>query len=286
MIERGRLKRVFHQWGGSTALFFAFIHLANDLPTGLLMAMLPLIREDLGLNYLQAGVVIAAHHIITGLAQFPGGWLGDRFSRQMVITVGLGGVGLTAVAVGLSSAYYPLLAVLVVMGIFGGAYHPSATSMLSNYFEEERRGRVIAVHLIGGSLGFTLGPILGGLIARMLGWHPAFIILGIPTVIAALLVMVKFKDYAHLERIQPVNEPSISDGPPVRPAGGLSRLGQAVRPIAGITLLAILTQFVAGSAVAFFPIYLVDRHAINPAYAAMWLGVLRGGAAAGSLLGG
>jgi len=281
-----KLETAFNQWGGSNALLFTFIHLANDLPTGLLMAMLPLIKADLGLSYLQAGVLMAAHHIIAGLAQFPGGWLGDRFSRRVVIAVGLAGVGLTAVAVGLSSTYYLLLVVLFINGIFGGAYHPSATSILSNYFEEKRRGKVIALHLIGGSIGFMIGPILGGLIANVMGWRFAFIILGIPTVVAALLALVKLRGYAQLESGQSLAKATVEDSTSPRRTAGLSNLGRVLRPVAGITALAISIQLVVGSAVAFFPVYLVDKHAIDPSHAAMWLGVLRGGAVAGSLFGG
>ena len=59
------------------------------------------------------------------------GWLGDRTSRRLVLTVGLAGVSLATLAVGLSSAYYPMLFIFIIMGIFAGAYHPSSNSMLA-----------------------------------------------------------------------------------------------------------------------------------------------------------
>ena len=183
----------FRQWGGGTAGFFAYTHLSHDLCTGLLVALLPLIREGLGLNYLESGLLLSALTITSGLSQFPGGWLGDRFSRRAVIAIGLCGIGITSLAVGLSHSYYPMLAILIVMGIFAGAYHPSAVTMLSSYFEASRRGRVIAFHMVGGSIGFTIGPIIGGLIAGLLDWHSAFIILSIPALLAVPLALKKLK---------------------------------------------------------------------------------------------
>ena len=139
MSKFSNVKKAFHQWGGTTATFFAYTHLGHDLCAGLPSALLPLIRASLRLNYLQSGLLLSAYSITSGLSQFVGGWLGDRFSRQKVIVLGLSGVGLATLAVGLSSAYYPMLAILVIMGIFAGAYHPTATPMLSGYFEKSMR---------------------------------------------------------------------------------------------------------------------------------------------------
>jgi FSR family fosmidomycin resistance protein-like MFS transporter len=275
------LKTIFHQWGGGTAVFFSYTHLSHDLCTGLLTALLPLIKESLGLSYLQSGLLLSAYTITSGLSQFAGGWIGDRLRRNIVIAVGLGGISLMAVAVGLSPAYYPMLFILVVMGIFAGAYHPSAVSLLSGYYDERKRGKVIALHMAGGSIGFAMGPILGGLIAEFLGWRFAFIILALPALSAVPLILKKFRQQ------EPVIQGSTTDDnttqQPIQ--RGLS-IFQALKPIAIIFILTVSTQLVAGSAMAFIPIYLVDKHNIAPGYAAMMLGIIRGAGIVGSLFGG
>jgi len=272
---------VFQQWGGSTATFFTYTHLSHDLCTGLLTALLPLIREGLGLSYLQSGMLLSAFTITAGLSQFPGGWLGDRVRRDIAIAIGLGGVGLMALAVGLSPAYYPMLFILIVMGIFAGAYHPSAVSMLSGLFEERRRGKVIALHMVGGSIGFTIGPVLGGLIAEFLGWRFAYIILSLPAMAAVPLILRKFRQRTTREPLGQI--PSEPGRSPELPR---LHILQVLRPIAIIFTLAIAMQLIAGSAMAFIPIYLVDKHHIAPAYAAMMMGIVRIGGIGGSLFGG
>lgn len=52
MPESRGLNKVLHQWGGPTGAFFAFIHLCNDLATGLFSPLVPLIREHFGLSLL------------------------------------------------------------------------------------------------------------------------------------------------------------------------------------------------------------------------------------------
>lgn len=275
------LKAIFHRWGGGTAVFFSYTHLSHDLCTGLLTALLPLIKESLGLNYLQSGLLLSAYTIASGLSQFPGGWIGDHLRRNIVIAVGLGGISLMSVAVGLSPAYYPMLFILVVMGIFAGAYHPSAVSLLSGYYDERKRGKVIALHMAGGSIGYAMGPILGGLIAEFIGWRFAFIILALPALSAAPLILKKFRQQ------EPVtDEPATDDNTTHQPIQRGLSIFQVLKPIAIIFILTVSTQLVAGSAMAFIPIYLVDKHNITPGYAAMMLGIIRGAGIAGSLFGG
>lgn len=251
------------------------------------MALLPLIRDSLGLSYLQSGLLLSAYTITTGLFQFPGGWLGDRVNRRIVIAIGLAGVSLSAVAVGLSSSYYLMLFVLVVMGIFAGAYHPSALSLLSISLDGARRGRAISLHQVGGSASLALGPILGGIIADTLGWHFAFILLSIPAMVSVPLILKKrFEQQGTPSSDKLANEVPDSDDIALNPVRRSIGIGQALRPVVVIIALVILMQFVGGIAMSFIPIYLVDKHNIGPAYAAMFMGVVRGGGVAGSLLGG
>ena len=87
-------KRTIDQWGGGTSLFFCYTHLSHDLTTGLLVALLPFVRQDMDLNYFQAGLLVSALAITSGLAQIFGGWVGDRIKRRwIVLTIGLAGVG-------------------------------------------------------------------------------------------------------------------------------------------------------------------------------------------------
>ena len=275
-----------HRWGGGTAALFAYTHFSHDLCSGLLIALLPLIKESLGLSYLQSGLLLSALTITSGLSQFPGGWLGDRMSRHIVIAIGLAGIGLTSLAVGLSSAYYPLLVILVIMGIFAGAYHPSAVSVLSGHIERARRGKAIAFHMVGGSIGYAAGPFLGGLIAELLGWRFAFIILSIPTLAAIPLILKRFRERRRLKDSQRTGLLSAGDVAASHPRQRSAGIIQILRPMAVIFSLAILTQLIGGTAMAFIPIYLVDKHYVTPTYAAILIGVTRAGGIAGSLFGG
>lgn len=281
-----RLGNIYSQWGGTTPIIFAYVHASNDLCPGLLIALLPFISADLGLSYLQAGFLISAFALTAGFSQFLGGWLGDRVSRHMIIAIGLAGIGLATFAIGLSSAFYPMLAILVIMGFFAGAYHPSAAALISGHFNKAILGRAMSIHLIGGSIGHAIGPVLGGLIANAIGWRFAYILLSIPALLAVLVSLTKFGKLGQvslsgLKTNAPTTNSNITEGTSER-----LNLLQALRPVADIIILVVLIQLVVGSATAFFPLYLVDKYSIAPVYAALLIGMIRGSGVAGNLLGG
>jgi MFS family permease len=286
VLRNSRFGEIFRQWGGGTASLFTYTHFSHDLCCGLLTALLPLIKEGLGLTYLQSGLLLSAYTITSGFSQVPGGWLGDRLRRTIVIAVGLGGVGLATVAVGLSPSYYPMLFILIIMGILAGGYHPSAVTTLSGYFEESRRGRVIALHMVGGSIGFSMGPLLGGVIAESLGWRFAFIILSFPAILAVPLILKKFALIEKAAGIMSLQQTSENEPSQIQSGAGRVNVIQALRPIASILFLCVSMQLIAGVAMSFAPLYLVDKHSVTPAFAAVLVGILRFGGIAGSLFGG
>jgi MFS transporter, FSR family, fosmidomycin resistance protein len=291
LLKKISLRQGFREWGGGTAAFFGYTHGSHDMVTGLLAGLLPVVRDSMGLNYLQTGLLISAYTITSGISQFFGGWLADKFTRQKIIAIGMGGVGLSAIAIGFSTTYSIMMGILVVMGIFSGGYHPSATPMFTSYFEKSRYGRVIAIHMLGGSIGFSSAPVLGGIIAGTLGWRYAFLLLPIPVLIATFLILFKFKERKRLDIDEESNleikllKPDIINVK-TKQTNKILQIGHALRPIAPFTILAVLFQFMAGSAMAFIAIYLVDKHGVTSVHAAMWLGIVRGGGIVGSLLGG
>ncbi len=286
MAISAKIHSFLHQWGGTTAIYFSFTHLGHDICMGLLTALLPFIREDLGLSYLQSGLLLSSYVVTSGVSQILGGWIGDKMDRRKVMIAGLCGMGLAAIAVGLSSTYHSMLVVFVLMGIVVGAYHPSAISMVSERFEEEKRGKAIALHMLGGSTGYAIGPVVGGLIAGTLGWRAAFIILSIPALAAIPIVITKLKSPA-VPGVCHLTVPSKSE----RDTAGESAVkhinfGSVLRNLAFVGGLAITIQFAVGSAMAFFPLYLVDKYAMTSATASIWLGAVRGAGMVGTVLGG
>jgi len=264
-------KRELSSWLKTPLPLFALAHGTHDMVLSLLVPLLPLIRNDFGLSYLEAGLLVSAYSITSGFSQLPMGWVADRFGPRRMIAAGLSGVGMAALAIGFTNKFSQMLPILIIMGIIAGAYHPSAISQLPRYFPEQRRGRAIGFHLLGGNIGFMLGPFLVGIIAGIAGWRVVYLILSIPAILTALLLLKTMK-----------KEWEMSGETETEEAG--YNLWKILRGIALILSTGVLAQLLVGSAVNYVPIYFVDRHAVSPVYAAMLLALVRfGGVIAGPI---
>lgn len=260
-------------WRNGTTLLITFFHFSHDLCMGILPALLPFIRNALNLDYLQAGGLLSALMITAGVAQFLGGWLGDRFPRRLLVTIGVGGVGICTLITGLLGSYYSLLAIFGLMGLFAGLYHPSGIALLSDQTNVRQRGRALATHLVGGSVGYFIAPVLGGVIATVMGWQAAFMLLCAPALISIPLAVIFLPRGKSQDSATPMPNP-------------IPRAGVSWRPIITMVAVAIIMELATGSAVAFFALFLVDMRGFTPGSAAMWIGLLRGGSIIGSFLGG
>jgi MFS transporter, FSR family, fosmidomycin resistance protein len=283
--KKNIFKRTIEQWGGGTSLFFCYTHLSHDLTTGVLVALLPFVRQEMDLNYFQAGLLVSALAITSGLAQILGGWVGDRIKRRWIaLTIGLAGVGLSSAVVGLMPSYTTLLVALIILGLFTGFYHPSAVPALSGLFSD-KRGKAIGLHMIGGSIGFGVGPFLGTAIAATLNWHMAFIILSLPALIAGLSVALwlrKIEPSASESANKQTKQSSLKLETGTKPP----TLGQVLKPLAGMIILVVFVTFTSGSLLPFVPLFLVDHLNQSNAVAAIWMGVIRAAGILGSILGG
>ncbi|MFA5399968.1 MAG: MFS transporter [Dehalococcoidia bacterium] len=275
------LKKHLNQWGGGVSLFFCFTHFSQDLMTGLLITMLPFIRQDMMLNYFQAGLLVSAYSVTSGFSQILGGWVGDRIKHRWIsITMGLTGVGISGIAAGLMPTYESLLVAMVSMGIFAGAYHPAAVPAISSLFED-RRGKAIGLHMIGGALGFGVGPFIGTAIAATINWHMAFLLLSIPALVAGFSVAF------WLRKIEPdIPRAEITEGRGKQAGADSPSLWQVLKKVSTVIILVVVVTFTSGSLLPFIPLYLVDHYSLTATMAAVWTSVLRASGVLGSLLGG
>jgi FSR family fosmidomycin resistance protein-like MFS transporter len=275
------LKEHLNQWGGSVSLFFCFTHFSHDLMTSLLITMLPFIRQDMMLNYFQAGLLVSAYSITSGLSQILGGWIGDRIRhRWMSITLGLIGVGICGLAAGMMYSFESLLVAMVFMGIFAGAYHPAAVPAISSLFGDQR-GKAIGLHMIGGAIGFGLGPFIGTAIAATIGWHVAFILLSIPALAAGVSVAV------WLRKIEPDIPRHTAAADRGKQAGADSpSIWQVLKKVSVVFILVIVVTFTSGSLLPFIPLYMVDHYNLSATMAAVWTSILRASGILGGLFGG
>jgi len=259
------VRSFFHRLFSGVTWLFVVAHLSHHVITALVVPMLPFIRNEFGLDYVQAGFVISAFSLSYGIAQLPAGWIADRLGPHKLITLSISGVAFAGLMVGLSQAYLMVIAFLIVMGLVGGGYHPSAPPLISASVRPENRGFALGCHLIGGSSSYFLSPLVGAYLATILGWRGAFISLAIPIVL--------FGAAFHLVLGRRVNMNASSykrGGRPKASPGGVFRY----RAIVAFMFLSTFTSAVLTSTVSFLPLYMVDQFHVQEKTAAAFVAVI------------
>ncbi len=140
--------------------------------------------SDSGIAFL-TGVALALFYVTIGL---PVALLADRANRRNILVVALAvWSGMTALC-GLAHSYWQLLLARFGVGIGEAGGTPPSTSILADKFPPEKRPMALTLFALGACLGAWLGSAVAGDIAQRGGWRAAFLALGIPGLLVAVLV--------------------------------------------------------------------------------------------------
>ena len=130
--------------------------------------------REFGLSYEEIIVYGTLGVILFGAAAPLAGWLADKYSRAILITVYPFGLSLGAMLAAFSSSTEMLGISLGVVGFFAAIYHPVGIAMIT-----KRPGKVglrLGINGVWGNMGVALAPILTGLLIAFADWRLGFII--------------------------------------------------------------------------------------------------------------
>lgn len=232
------------------------------------------IRQELHLSDARVGfltgVALGLFYVVVGL---PVAALADRLNRRNILAVSLAlWSGMTA-ACGLVQSATQLMLARFAVGIGEAGGTPPSTSMLADKFAPARRPMALTIFALGACLGAWLGSQVAGVAAEHSGWRTAFLVLGVPGVIVALLVRFT------------VHEPQRGaldrHGPAVQGAGGDKVLGKLIDTLRYVDRQRSALHLLLGGSVAtlwswglmwWTPAFLQRSHHISVGHAGELLG--------------
>jgi MFS family permease len=173
------------------------LYMLNYLDRMLLSVLQEPIKREFQLTDFQLGLLGGpAFAVLYTLAGIPIARLAERSNRVNILSfcVALWS-GMTALC-GLATGYVMLFMGRVGVGIGEAGCTPGAQSILSDYFPANRRATALAVYALGLPLGTIVASVAGGAVAQEFGWRAAFLALGIPGIIIALVVKLTVREPA------------------------------------------------------------------------------------------
>lgn len=154
--------------------------------SGQLSIALPLIVSDLRADLTLASWIALVYALITASLYLPCGRLSDLLGVGRLFLAGFVLYSISSFAAGSAQSAGQLLCFRALQAAGSALIMANNFALVTALFPPEERGR--AMGIAGGTvsaLGYTLGPVLGGLLTHSLGWRSNFYL-------SALLALVGF----------------------------------------------------------------------------------------------
>ncbi|NLX49062.1 MAG: MFS transporter [Methanospirillum sp.] len=224
-----------------TVVRLALGHLTIDVYMTVIPAVIPLLVSEAGLTFMLAGLVLTAYNLTSSLVQPVFGWLADAKQWTVPLAVATLAGGAAIGLLGQTDWFPALLLLAGTAGVMHAAFHPLALSAVGRAAPEGGRGRTISFFVVGGNLGFALGPLLAGFILGRFGLG------GLPLVILPALLVAPLLRRSALDLRNPVTAPP-PDAPPNQPG-----------PFALLSLASVIRSWALFAVLGFMPTFLVSR---------------------------
>jgi ABC-type branched-subunit amino acid transport system ATPase component/predicted MFS family arabinose efflux permease len=224
--ESQPVREILRRHGAAPLLVLTALNFVDELDRVALITLAPEIQEAFGLSDTALGAIAGLSGLVVVLASIPLGFLGDRGRRVPLAAASALLWAVFAALTGAVRSTVQLVVIRLLSGIGKGSVEPIHTSLLSDSYPVQARGRVLAFHRAANPLGNVVGPLLAGGIAWMAGWRWAFIVVLPLTLVPALLALT-------------LREPErgAQEGAPVDAGAPAVPLGTAIRRLLDIQSL-------------------------------------------------
>jgi predicted MFS family arabinose efflux permease len=165
--------------------------------------------SDGGVAFL-TGVSLALFYVSMGI---PLSWIADRYNRRNLLAISITLWSLMTTLCGLSRGYIELLLARMGVGIGEAGGTPSCNSIICDYFPAARRPMALTIFCLGAPIGAWIGADMAGAVANAYGWRAAFLVLGVPGLLLALLIMATIREPKRgcLDVIKSDDDPTLMD---------------------------------------------------------------------------
>ncbi|GAA3249570.1 MFS transporter [Nonomuraea helvata] len=159
----------------------------EGINVAMLNVALPAIRADLGLSTGELQWVISAYVLGYGGFMLVGGRAADLFGRRRMFLIWLAIFLVVSALGGMADEGWMLIAARFVAGVAAAVMTPAGLSIITTSFEEgPQRNQALLVYSGTAAGGFSLGLVLGGLLAAA-NWR---LVLFAPAVLALIILLL------------------------------------------------------------------------------------------------
>ena len=196
-----RLREILGALSGRPRLLVpCAFHFIDRLAVGLFVVVFPLYIDSLGAaDPAVRGRYLSFFLVPFAFLQYFTGRLAERTGPAPPMLVGSAIYGVLLTTVGVSGLV-ALKPVMVLLGVFAAVMFPPAILLTAQLADPRTRGSAMGGFNLAGSLGFAIGPLLGGWAYATRGFAFAFLLVGLLEVALAIVATVTVRKWAGAPR--------------------------------------------------------------------------------------
>ena len=254
-------------------------HMLNDVIQSLIMAIYPMLKENLSLDFGQIGLITFTFQFTASVLQPVVGYFTDRYPTPYSLVLGMASSLIGLILVAFASSYALVLAAVALIGMGSSVFHPES-SRVARLASGGRHGLAQSVFQVGGNFGTALGPLLAAFIVlpygqRTIVWFSLVALIGM-----ALLAAIG----AWYGKTLKLNNGEAS-GKEREAIAELSKR-KVARSIAILMALTFSKNFYLVSITSFYIFYLIHTFGLPVQSAQLYLFLFLCSVAAGTVIGG
>ena len=266
-----KARRIPSVAGATTALvLLTALNFVNYIDRYILPGVQELVKKEFHVSDSAIGSITFWFFLTYMLSAPLTGWLGDRFPRKPLIVICALLISAVNVLTGTVHEFDSLLFRHAILGIGEASLGIYAPALLSDFYPEDQRNRVLTIFYtaipVGAAAGFALGGALGG----HYGWRFPFYASAAPGILVALLIAVLIHEP---KRGAADSRPKRQKGQPKPQADRVLSLARNP-PYLYATLGMAMTVFALGGISAWVPSFLQRVAGYTPAAAGLTVGAI------------
>ena len=161
-------------------ILFAIVLALNGADASTVGAIAPQLESSLHINNTDLGLLSSISLLVGALFTIPIGMLVDRTKRMPLLAFSVVLWSVASLLSAFAGSFSSLLLTRLALGAVAGTAGPAISSLSGDFFAPHERGRIWSYILVGEAAGTAFGFIVSGLLASVIDWRAAFVVLGIP----------------------------------------------------------------------------------------------------------
>ncbi len=165
-------------------------HVLHDGFTDLIWVALPIWQKEFDLSYTAVGALRTVYTGTMAALQIPAARVAERLGGGAVLAFGTALCGLCYGLAGVGDGFWWLMAVLILGGLGAATQHPIGSALVMRTFTGGRSLSAFGTYNFAGDVGKVLLPALAAALLLVLPWRPAYALLGLLGLLAAVPIFL------------------------------------------------------------------------------------------------